>query len=445
MSLSLGTALNPINSSVVATALFGIATEMGVPIAHTAILVSALYVGCAIAQPTAGRLAEVLGARRVLLGGVGLAVLGGLVGGLGTSFGQLVAARVLIGVGTATSFPAAVLLIHRRSAQLGGRVSAAHAFGYLSMTGSATLAFGPALGGVLVAGLGWRAAFLVNVPLGLIALLLISRWIPPDAPGQRAPLRTTLDRIDLPGVVGFTAAMAALIGALTSAGSPRWLAFACFALCTVGLVAWELRATTPFFDVRALAQNRSLTTAYLRYAIALLGTHIVLYGITQWMQVTRGLTPYQAGLTLLPMGLGSIVGSYVASHFLGSRLCAMLAMSALVLLTGAATSFLLHADGPIAIIAIVTSTAGFAAGSSVVANQVALYRVATPEALGTSAGLFRTFGYLGSIASAAVIGFAFQSGPTDQGLRTLSYSLVGVGVVALLLSAFLGGGDEEKG
>src|SRR5262245_43221440 len=111
--LFLGSALNPINSSIIATALVPIATGVHVSVGRTSVLVSALYLASSVAQPTAGKLAEEFGPRRVFLGGVLLVLLGGLVGGLGGDLASLVVARVLIGIGTSAGYPSAMVLIRR--------------------------------------------------------------------------------------------------------------------------------------------------------------------------------------------------------------------------------------------------------------------------------------------------------------------------------------------
>lgn len=100
-----GSALNPINSSLIATALVPIAAALHVPVGRTAVLVSALYLTAAIAQPTAGKLSEEFGPRRVFLGGILTVLAGGVVGGLSGNLTTLVLARVLIGVGTSTAYP----------------------------------------------------------------------------------------------------------------------------------------------------------------------------------------------------------------------------------------------------------------------------------------------------------------------------------------------------
>ena len=115
----LGSALNPVNSSVIATALVPIATALHVPVGRTAVLVSVLYLATAIAQPTAGKLSEEFGPRRVFLTGIVTVLAGGLVGGFAQNPAELMVARVLIGIGTSAGYPSAMLLVRRRSDQAG--------------------------------------------------------------------------------------------------------------------------------------------------------------------------------------------------------------------------------------------------------------------------------------------------------------------------------------
>src|SRR5580704_17077328 len=102
--LFMGSALNPVNSSVIATALVYIAGSMHVSVGRTAILISSLYLASAVAQPTAGRLAEEFGPRRVFLVGIVVVLAGGMVGGLAENLPTLVLVRILIGVGTSAGY-----------------------------------------------------------------------------------------------------------------------------------------------------------------------------------------------------------------------------------------------------------------------------------------------------------------------------------------------------
>ena len=433
--LLMGATLNPVNSSVIATALVAIATAMGVPIGRTTILISCLYLTSAIAQPTAGRLAEEFGPRRVFLTGIVIVLLGGVLGGIATSLSMLVVARVLIGLGTSAGYPAAMLLIRRRATAIGLQAPPTRVLGGLAIAGAVTVAIGPAVGGLLVGWFGWRAAFVLNVPFTIVTFALATAWIAkdPDVIRGRSP-REVLTRIDVLGVLGFGSAMTALLVFLLSLPEPHWAALALAVVLTVALVLWEMRAANPFLDVRLLASNPALTRTYLRYALSMLGIYTMLYGLTQWVEAAHGLSAYDAGLVLLPMGLLSAG----AARFVANRVDVrgpLIASAALLLLGSIAVQFLTTGTPIIAVIGV-TGVFGLMSGLANLSNQTALYRMAPAEKLGTASGLLRTFGYVGSIASATITGIAFRTRVSDTGLHEVSLILIAIGAVVLLMTVF---------
>lgn len=429
----MGSALNPINSSVIATALVSIAAAMGVSVGQTSILISSLYLTSAIAQPTAGRLAEEFGPRRVFLAGILIVLLGGFLGGVGQNMPTLVVARVLIGLGTSAGYPSAMLLIRRRAADVGLETPPSSVLGGLAIAGAATVALGPTIGGLLVGWFNWRAAFLVNLPVAGVALVMAVFWIAkdPDPVRGRSP-RETIGRIDPAGVAAFGATMTALLVFLLSLPDPDWTPLGCAVALAVAMVWWELRAGHPFFDVRLLVSNLPLTRTYVRNALTLLGTYVILYGLTQWIEAARGLSAYEAGLILIPMGVLSAVSARVVSRrrSLGPPLIA----AALFMLAGAVATLFLTSHSPIAAIVAVTALFGLASGASNVTNQTALYKEAPAETVGTAAGLLRTFGYVGSIAASTITGVAFHAHVDDTGLRHVSLVMIGIAVVVLLMT-----------
>ncbi|WP_405974390.1 MFS transporter [Streptomyces sp. NBC_00988] len=432
--LYVGAGLNPVNSSIIATALVPIATELHVAVGSTAVLVSSLYLASAVAQPTAGKLAEVLGARRIFLFGIVLVLLGGVVGGLGQNLAMLTVARVLVGIGTSAAFPCAMVLIRRRAQDAGLDAPPGGVLGGIAIAGMATAAIGPPIGGLLVGAAGWRWAFLINIPVTLAAMVMAVRWLPKDPPLDRADngFRRVADRIDLPGILGFAVTMTALVIFLM--GLPRlgWTALAVFVLAAVPTVWWELRKPAPFFDFRGLAANTALTRTYLRQALSLLGTYTVMYGVTQWMEAAHGLSTVTAGLLLLPMGaVSALLSRPLASRNL---IRGPLVVSAVSMLIGSAGIMLLNSHSPAIAIVLVSLIFGVASATTTVGNQTALYLEAPPDQIGTASGLFRTFGYLGTITSAVIGGIVFRAGVTDHGLHVLGLVLVGAGLAVLLLT-----------
>ena len=406
---------------------------MHVSVRRTAVLVSALYLASSIAQPTAGKLSEEFGPRRVFLAGITIVLIGGVVGGIGQNLATLIAARVLIGVGTSAGYPSAMLLIRRRAEQAGLGKPPGEVLGRLQIAGAATTALGLPFGGVLVGAWGWRATFFANVPVAVITLVMAVSGIPRDAPVQGSrKARDIAARIDLAGIAGFGGAMTALLTFLMSLPRPDWAALGVAVVLAAGLVAWELRASHPFLDVRLLVSNLALTRTYLRWALIALCVYTVLYGITQWIQAGRGLSASETGLLLLPM---TVVTALLMGPISKRNLVrGPLIVGAAACLAGAAGVLFLTTSTPISWILIVTLAFGIALGAAASGNQTALYTEAASGQLGTASGLFRTFGYVGSIASSAIISIVFHKSVSDHGLHVIAVIMIAASAVTLLVT-----------
>ena len=423
--LFLGSALNPVNSSLIATALVPIARGLGVSIGQTAALVTALYLASAVAQPTAGKAAEVFGPRRVFLAGIVHVAAGGLAGGFAQGLPALLAGRVLIGLGTSCAYPTAMLLIRRRATEAGLAKPPGRVLGGLQIAGAAT--------GSLGLPLGWRAVFFVNVPVALLALAATLAWGPPDGPlaGARRP-RDVAARLDVIGIAGFAAAMIALLLFLFDLPTASWDLLAVSAAGWIGLGWWELRAGSPFLDFRLLAGNRALTSTYLRFGLVSLLMYVVIYGVTQWNEIVRGLPESEAGLVLLPMTVlsGLVVLPISRRNLVRGPVIA----SALACLIGSAGVLLLDASAWLGWMVLVTVVFGLGLGAAAAGNQTALYDQAPAEQLGTAAGLLRTFGQLGSIGAAAVTGLVFRTHVSDHGLHRIAWIMIGVSVAVVAMT-----------
>ncbi|MFJ4921074.1 MFS transporter [Streptomyces sp. NPDC088725] len=431
--LLMGSALNPVNSSVIATALVPIAVSLHVSVGRTSVLVAALYLACAVAQPTAGKLSEEFGPRRVFLAGISIVFLGGVLGGLGQNLTTLVVARVLIGIGTSAGYPSAMLMIRRRAMGAGLDAPPGGVLGGLAIAGNVTATVGPPLGGLLVGVFSWRAAFLINLPLAVITLVLALSWIPRDAAvtvPRRA--REVAARIDVIGIVGFGGAMTALLVFLLGLPHPDWLALGIAVVAGAALVRWELRVATPFFDVRRLTSNPALTRTYLRTALTLLGVYTVLYGVTQWIQAARGVSAETAGLLIVPMGAVAAFVTWPISR--RNLIRGPLIAAALSMLVASVGILFLTTHSPVVLILGVTAVFGITIGTTTPGNQTALYTQAPADQLGTASGLFRTFSYIGSIASSTLTGIVFRDRVTDHGLHLIALILIGVGAVVLVMT-----------
>jgi nicotinamidase-related amidase/MFS family permease len=430
--LLMGSALNPINSSLIATALVPIAAAVHVSVARTAVLVSALYLASAIAQPTGGKLAEELGARRVFVVGIVTVLVGGLVGGFGQDLAMLVVSRVLIGIGTSAGYPSAMLLIRRRAEAAGLAEPPGGVLGGLVIAGTATAALGLPIGGVLVDAWGWRTTFFVNLPVAAGALAMALAWIPRDEPAE-APhtLGEVAARIDLVGIVGFGGTLSALLVFLMGLPRTDWVALSAAVVVGAALVWWELHASLPFLDLRLLARNLALTRTYLRFALATLCVYTVIYGVSQWLEAGRHLSARETGLLLLPMsGLSALLARPVSQRNL---IRMPLLAAALSCLAASAGVLFLTTTTSIAWIVVITLVFGITLGTTVSANQTTLYTQVAAGQIGTASGLFRTFGYIGSIASSAIIAIGFHGGVSDAHLHGIALVMVVVSVLGVVV------------
>ncbi|SEL92495.1 MFS transporter [Streptacidiphilus jiangxiensis] len=431
--LFVGSALNPINSSLIATALLPIAHGLGIQIGRTAALVAALYLASATAQPTAGKAAEVFGPRRVFMSGIAMVALGAVLGGLAQGLSMLILSRVVIGLGTSCAYPTAMLLIQRRARDAGLTKPPGGVLGGLMIAGIATASLGLPLGGVLVNALTWRAVFLVNVPVAVIAFVAAVAWIEPDPKrAERMSARELASRLDLPGIVGFVSGMLTLLVFLFDLPTARWWVLALSLALWALLVLWELRARTPFLDVRLLAANSGLANTYLRFGLTQLCVYVVLYGITQWIESVRGFSESAAGLLLLPMTLVS--GLLIAPLSRRGLVRGPVLAAAATCLLGSVGVLALGSGSSIGVVVAVTLVFGLAIGFSTAGNQIALTEHAPADQLGTASGLLRTFGYVGSIGASAVTGLVFHHNVTDQGVHRIGWIMTAVSLALVALT-----------
>jgi MFS family permease len=424
----LGSILNPINSSIIAVALVPIAVAFGAPAAETAWLVSALYVATAIGQPLVGRLVDVFGPRRLFLAGTVLTGVAGLIGAFAPSIAVLVVARVVLGFGTCSGYPASMVLI-RREARRTGQESPAGVLTALAVATQTVAVVGPTLGGVLVDLGGWRATFVINMPLAIAGVLLGLLVLPKDEAVPEAGRR--FRGLDWGGVALFSGMLVALLLFLMRLRvDALWLLG--LAVVLGAAFAWrELRAADPFVDVRVFAGDRALLATYGRSLLAATVSYGYLYGFTQWLEDGRGLSASAAGLVLL----GTFVVGLVISITTGRRpqVWPKLLVGGVVQVVVCGALLVVTGSSPIWFLVVIAAVLGVPQGMLNLANQNALYFQADPDRVGASAGLLRTFMYLGAIVSSSASAGFFGERADTAGLHDLALFMLGACVLLVVL------------
>ena len=429
----LGSVLNPINSTMLATALVPIAESLGSDIAATGWLIAALYLTTAVAQPTLGRMVDLLGARRVFLASLGLVAAAGLCGQFASTLAGLVAVRILLGVGTSGAYPAAMRILRERGEAAGSKPPRI-VFGVMTLSAFSTTAVGPVIGGLLVSAFGWQSIFTINVPLALIAALSILIWTPHDRAGRRTFARLMKD-IDLPGIALFAAFLLSLMAFLMNLkNGPLWLALAGSVVFGAALVWHSLRRPQPFLDVRMLARNWPLTMTYLRAAAISIIVFSVYYGFAQWLQSAVGYSSAGAGLVTLPMSVVAAAASLTGARTKGLRGPFLVSVGAAL----AGNLGLLFVDGASPLWMIVTAITlfGVTLGTFSFATQAAVYIQAPAEEIGTAAGLQRTAQYIGAIAAASLLASIYGERASDHGLHSLAAVAGALSAILFIVTLF---------
>ena len=424
--LILGAVLNPVNSSMIAVSLVPIGVAFGAPPTRTAWLVSALYLATAIGQPVAGRLVDLYGPRRLYLAGTALVGIAGVLGVLAPSLGLLVVARILLGFGTCAGYPAAMFLIRSESTRT-GEESPAGVLTALAVSSQTIAVVGPTLGGLLIDLGGWRTIFAVNLPLSLLGLLLGARRLP-RAHGTTGSVRT----IDLAGMALFAAMLVTLLLFLMSPRAGHWYLPLLTAVAAGGFAVRELRTPSPFLDLRVFGGNAPLLATFGRNLLTFVVSYAFIYGYTQWLEEGRGLRPSQAGLMLLPVFLTAIAVSTLTGR--RPAVLGKLRVGGAVQVVACVLLLLLHAGSAIWVFLVLAVVVGVPQGLNGLANQNALYFQADPARMGSSAGLLRTFMYLGAMVASAASGAFLGDGARDAGLHGLARFMLAVAVVFLAVT-----------
>ncbi|HEY2259841.1 MAG TPA: MFS transporter [Solirubrobacteraceae bacterium] len=274
--------------------------------AYTLVIASLLMVS--------GSTADRVGRRRVFQIGLTVFSLGSLLCALAPSLGALIAARILQAIGGSMLNPVAMSIIRNVFEDPRERAQAIGAWGGVI---GISMALGPVLGGVLVDSVSWRAVFLVNLPVGVAAIILTALFVPESRAAHPR-------RIDPVGQALVIVALASLTYAIIEGPKAGWTSVQTLGLGAVsvlafaGLVAWELRHPEPLIEIRFFRSAPfSGASAIAVSVFAALGGFLFLN--TLYLQDVRGLSPLDAGLYTLPMAAMMLVVGPISGHIVGRR------------------------------------------------------------------------------------------------------------------------------
>lgn len=432
--LSLGTALNPLNSSMIAVALVVLRADFGLDVATVTWVITSFYLTSAAGQPLMGRLADRFGPRRLFMLGMILVAVTCALAPFAPNFAVLCVARAFMALGTATAYPSAVVMVGALAKQ--AKVKSTRPLGRIQMANTSAAAVGPVVGGLLVGFVGWEALFLINVPLAVAAIVLVRQFAPADEDRERGRASELLRDSDIPGILAFIGSMVLVMMALLNVVSGyRWWLLGAGTLLAVLFVWRELRFAPPFLDLRLLGRNRPLLLVYLGFAVFNGVYYFAFFGLPQLLQEAGGYEPGVVGLLMLPLAAMSVVVTPVAVRAIDRfGVKRVLIVGVVLLVSASGMMWLLTASFAIPLVMALTALLGVPYGVVSIASSQGMYVSTRPEERGVAAGIFQTCRYLGAITATVLIGIFYGTGVNQANWGLMVFVMLGLGGVVFVVS-----------
>jgi EmrB/QacA subfamily drug resistance transporter len=439
LTLSLGFFMTLLDLTIVNIAIPDMRRGLHASLPEIGWVINAYIIVLAVLMITSGRLGDLRGRRNLFIAGVAVFTLASAASGIAQNAGELIAARAVQGLGAAMLLPQTMAIIiaifpaHRRGAALGV---------WGGVAGLATIA-GPTVGGVLVTWLGWRWIFFVNIPVGVITMLLAVVIIPEVRSGRRQPL-------DLPGVLIASAALTAVTYGLIEGQSYHWGTVWSFVSIPLIIgVGVALLVIFVFIQARrqdrqpllpfSLFRDRNYTLMSAANVAISIGFIAMALPLTIYLQSVLGFSPIKAGLTMAPASLVSGFTAPFAGR-LADRGGKYLLMS----------GFLLFAAG-LAVIVEVAGPAshwydllpgylviGLGIGCTMSPMQTIATRNVDPRMAGAASGVLNTVRQTGSALGSAIVLAVLQNRvAAHDSFVTAMRAAIAAPIAVLILAAVL--------
>jgi DHA2 family methylenomycin A resistance protein-like MFS transporter len=399
-AMSLGYGVVQLDVTIVNTALHAIGSSLGGGVSELQWVVTAYTIAFAAFILTAGALGDRIGAKRVFMVGFALFTAASVACALAPDAAILIAARCIQGLAAAILVPNSLALLSHAYADDKGR---GRAVGIWAAGASLALTAGPFVGGALITLVGWRAIFLVNLPIGLAGLWLTWRFA---SETTRSPQR----EVDLPGQCAAIAALGSLAGAIIEGGAIGWenpfvlAGFAASAVLGMLFVWRETRAAQPMLPL-SLFKHRMFAASSLVGLLVNVAIYGLIFVFSLYFQQVNGLSAFATGLAFVPM-----MGAVLPINLIAPRLTERIGAPATI-----TAGAVLSAVGCLATLGIASDTSYWAICAQLIAMSTGLGLLVPPltSALlgsveksrsGIAAGVLNATRQTGSVLGVALFG-----------------------------------------
>jgi EmrB/QacA subfamily drug resistance transporter len=399
----LGAVMTILDATIVNVALPTLGRDLHTSISTIQWVPTIYLLAFASVIPLSGWTAGRFGAKRVWLASLGLFMAGSLLAGLSPSIGALIGFRVVQGVGGGMIMPLGQLIL----AQVAGPKRMGRVMSIVGVPMLLAPIFGPLIGGSLVDAASWRWIFFVNLPVGLLAIVLAVRLLP--AAGTRSA-----QRLDVAGAVLLSGGLALFLYGLAETGQhAQWTTPAALGPMAAGAAGVALfvrharRVSDPLIDLRLFRHRGFATGTAVNFVLgtALFGVALLL---PLYFQIVRGRSPFETGLLLAPQGLGAAITISLAGYLtdkVGARRVVPVGVVLALAGTGWYTQIGAHTPYWALLVALFLIGAGL--GATITPAMAAAYQGLPPTAMGQATSAInvvqRVAGALGSALLAVVL------------------------------------------
>ncbi|HAQ59804.1 MAG TPA: MFS transporter [Microbacterium sp.] len=409
--LLLGMFVSMLAATVVSTSLPVIVHDLNGDQSVFTWVVTATLLTTAISTPIWGKLADLFDRKLLIQLALALFVLATAAAGFSQDAGTLITFRAVQGLGAGgLAALSQVLMADIISPRERGR--------YMGLFGGvmalATVG-GPLLGGFITDGIGWRWNFFVAIPFAIAAFVILQRTLHVPRTRRRAV------RIDYVGIVLLSTAVSLLLVWITNAGKNyEWLSTETALMvggavaATVAFIVVELRSREPLIPL-SLFRNHTFTLS----VIASIATGLAMFGaavyLGQYMQMSRGATPAEAGLLTIPMMGGLLVTSILVGQLISrfGRWKSYMIGGSLALIAGSVLLSTLRYDTPYLLVALYMFLLGAGVGATMQNLVLVVQNTARPEQMGTASSGVTFFRSLGGTIGVSVMGAALATSVTE--------------------------------
>jgi EmrB/QacA subfamily drug resistance transporter len=420
-----------LDASVVATALPAMARDLGADPVHLSVAITSYLVALCVFIPVSGWVADRFGARRVFMLAIVVFTLASALVGLSQNVPWLVAARILQGIGGAMMVPVGRLLLLRRVR----KEELITAMTWLTMPGLLGPVFGPPVGGLLTDAISWRAVFWLNIPVGVIGLLLVWRFIGEVEKQDPGPL-------DAKGFALWGFALAFLMAGLETIGrsiAPDWFAPAMLALgagATVWAVRHSRRARRPAVDL-SLLRLRSFGVSMGGGTLFRVGASTLPFLLPLKLQIVFGLSASASGGITFATALGAFAMKPLVRPLLkrfGFR--TVLVVNCVLAAIGVAVCALFTPAWPLLAIFVILAAGGLTRALQFTSLATLAYADVPQEKLAPATAMAGTLQQLGQalgvvLGSLALEAAILATGAPGAGAREFAIAFLVSGAVVL--------------